>query len=206
MVQLQATYHMYKDSVDTLPIYIVGDSQSALLALKGGSKDVHLRSVFLKCLDLCCELVDKYDKVDLRFVWAQARLNVADLNSKIHGDVVQLTNGDKWRHGPEEFKDKDFMDKHTFLTFNKITKSFTPTSNSMPSIKDDVGSCMHDKVSMNPDASTPESLTTKISTVHLLSQPVKSECQPVLDKVKVSKTPYADPSATNTCLTPKKKC
>ena len=80
MVQLQATYHMYKDSVDTLPIYIVGDSQSALLALKGGSRDVHLRSVFSKCLDLGCEIIDKYDKVDLRFVWAQARLNVADLN------------------------------------------------------------------------------------------------------------------------------
>ena len=95
MVQLQATYHMYKDSVDTLPLYIVGDSQSALLALKGGSRDVHLRSVFSKCLDLCSEIIDKYDKVDLRFVWAPARLNVADLNSKIHGDAVQLTNGDK---------------------------------------------------------------------------------------------------------------
>ena len=62
IVQLQATYHMYKESIATLPIYILGDSQSTLLALKGGSRDVHLHSVFSKCLDLCCEITDKFDK------------------------------------------------------------------------------------------------------------------------------------------------
>ena len=143
----------------------------------------------------------KYYKVDLRFVWAQARLNVADLNSKIHGDVVQLTNGEKWRHGPKEFRDRDYMEKHTFLTFDKTTRSFIPTSNVMPSIKDDEESCSQGKVSTNNDASTPESLTTKISTVQLRSQPVKSERNLTLDKVKVSETPHAVPSAGNSCLT-----
>ena len=77
-----------------------------------------LGQFFSKCLDLCCELVDKYDKVDLRFVWAQARLNVADLNSKIHGDVIQLTNGEKWRNGPKEFRDKNYMEKHGYRRSN----------------------------------------------------------------------------------------
>ena len=48
LVQLQATYHMYEKDLSTLPIYIIGDSQSALLALKGNSRDIHLRSVFSK--------------------------------------------------------------------------------------------------------------------------------------------------------------
>ena len=44
---LEAKYHMYCQDMQGCPIYIVGDSQSALQSLKGISRDILLRYVLV---------------------------------------------------------------------------------------------------------------------------------------------------------------
>ena len=66
---MQATYHMYCKDLQELPIYVVGDSQSALQSLKGSSRDILLRSVFSESADLCLTITNKFPKASLRFIW-----------------------------------------------------------------------------------------------------------------------------------------
>ena len=126
---------MFSKDLEEFPIYIVGDSQSALQALKGSSIDIHLRSVFSKSADLCMDLSNKFPKTTLKFVWLPAPLNVSDLNSKVESNIIETTNSEKWRVGPPQFQNRQFMEKKIFAMFDKNTKAFTMTQ-CMPPIKD----------------------------------------------------------------------
>ena len=118
---------MWSEDYKDYQVYVVGESQSALLALQGTSKEVVLRSVFGKVSDQAISIISRLTKVDLKFLWLRAEYNIADLNSKVHPDPVSVVNSNKWRFGDDQFKDQSFLEENVAGVFSKDTNMFELT-------------------------------------------------------------------------------
>ena len=110
---LEATYHMFADKFEEYNAYIIGDSQTSLMALKGNTTDTALRAVFGKMQDLGVSLYNRFPKLRIKFIWLPAALNPADFNSKLHNNLNDIVNADIWRFGPKQFADQEFLEDQT---------------------------------------------------------------------------------------------
>ena len=81
------------------------------------------------------DLSNKFPKTTLNFVWLPAPLNVSDLNSKVQSNIIETTNSEKWRIGPLQFQNKQFMEKNTYAKFDRNSKTLSMTQ-CVPAIKD----------------------------------------------------------------------
>ena len=121
---LEATYQMWSGDQEAYPIYIIGDSQSALSALQGTSKEMLLRSVFGKVNDEAISILIRFPKVQLKFIWLPAEYNISGYKSKIHPNLVKIVNSDRWIFGNKKFEDQKFLKKNVFGHFSRDTLMF----------------------------------------------------------------------------------
>ena len=71
-----------------------------------------------------------------------------------------------WRHGPSEFKNRAFLDSHTFITFDKKSKSFLGNGNCLPTIKTNPGA------DVETGQSADKLLAAQLNSVQLKPKPV----------------------------------
>ena len=64
-------------------VFIVGDSQSAMLAIGSHPKSIITRSTRNKVMDQALSITTKFPKIVLNFGWLKSNEIPADLNSKI---------------------------------------------------------------------------------------------------------------------------
>ena len=60
---------MFADKFEEYDAYIIGDSQTSLMALKGNTTDTALRAVFGKMQDLGVSLYNRFPKLRIKFIW-----------------------------------------------------------------------------------------------------------------------------------------
>ena len=104
---------MFSSNFEEYDAYIVGNSQTSLLALKGNTTDTALRAVFGKMQDLGVSLHNRFPKLRIKFIWLPKESNPSDFNSKLHSNSNDIVNSDIWRLGPKQFANQGYLDKNT---------------------------------------------------------------------------------------------
>ena len=97
---LEATYFAWSDYKDVYRVFIMGAAKSALFTLGGHPKSIIARSTRSKVLEQARNLSARFPKVTINFGWLPYYDVPADLNSKIHQNLLEKMNSDIWRVGP----------------------------------------------------------------------------------------------------------
>ena len=84
-------------------VFIMGDSQSSILALGSHPKSIITRSTRNKVIEQALRITAEFPKIVLNFGWLKSNEIPADLNSKIHRNLLDKMNSQFWRHGPPVF-------------------------------------------------------------------------------------------------------
>ena len=104
-------------------VFVAGDSITLLRALAGTATDVSLRAATGKMNDLVDIILQKFNKMRIKYLWVPAEFNPSDYNSKKQLDPTEKSNSDIWRKGAPFFTDKKHMESKVLATV--CTKSHT---------------------------------------------------------------------------------
>ena len=89
---LEATYQFWSTYKEEYNIFVMGDAQSSLLALGSQPKTIISRSTRHKVIDQARKMVARFPKVVINFGYTKSTDLPADLNSKIHSNIVEKFN------------------------------------------------------------------------------------------------------------------
>ena len=109
----------------------LGDSQTALRALGGHTRNTTLRSVYGKVQDHGMSLLERFPKLKIKFVWLLAQYNCSDLNSKVQTDAISVINSEFWQFGPKKFTDQSFLESKTIGILSPDSHLFALTAFNM---------------------------------------------------------------------------
>merc|ERR1711888_508959 len=81
------------------------------------------RSTRSKVLEQARSITARFPKVTLNFGWLPFSEVPADLNSKIHVNLLEKMNSAIWRQGPPVFQNEEVLLSKTFIRYNRDTKT-----------------------------------------------------------------------------------
>ena len=132
---LEATYFAWADYKEKYNVFVMGDAKSALFSLGTHPKSIIARSTRSKVLEQARSLSAKYPKIKINFGYLPSQELPADLNSKIHSDLINKMNCSLWREGPQVFRKEQVLLQQVFIRYNQETRDLEiiqPMPNNLP--------------------------------------------------------------------------
>ena len=101
----EQTIKSIPDLPENIPFVFLGDSQCTAHTLNPAhlKVDRRRRNILVKLHRVFRRIHCTYPSSEIMFVWADGSENPADLNSKSHNNLLEIVNGEFWRHGPPSF-------------------------------------------------------------------------------------------------------
>ena len=120
---LEATYQFWSTYKEEYNIFVMGDAQSSFLALGSHPKTIISRSTRHKVIDQARKMVARFPKIVINFGYIRSAELPADLNSKIHLNIVEKSNSSLWRYGPSSFTQEQELLNQTYIKYNPEAKT-----------------------------------------------------------------------------------
>merc|ERR1711888_346035 len=137
---LEATYFAWADFKGEYNVFVMGDAKSSLFSLGSHPKSIIARSTRSKVLEQARSLSAKYPKIKINFGYLPSQDLPADLNSKIHSNLMDKMNSSLWRTGPEIFLKEQVLLQQVFIQYNKEARNLEiirPMPNNLPIDEDE---------------------------------------------------------------------
>ena len=112
-----------------IDIAFLGDSQYTANTLNPMhiQTDWKRRNLVVKIHRVMRMIHVKHPQKTMLFIWGPSHVNTSDLNSKSHPKLLQIVNGDLWRHGPKEFYGNTFPSENMLVYGHFKNGTFTFT-------------------------------------------------------------------------------